>query len=142
MPDMEAALNTIRAKARHLAKVAEECRVRPGPMATSVAGTLKGDGNIFAEGGRSAVEEYAEKFTGDFMEVVRNWADGVNFAQLLLMSKIFAGSVIRCLRRLDELLKQMHSAAKVAGNVDLEIKFTTANTLIKRDIVFAGSLYL
>ncbi|VDL60225.1 unnamed protein product [Hymenolepis diminuta] len=128
--DMESALKTIRAKARHLATVAEECRVRSGPMTTSVAGSLKGDGNIFAEGGRSAVEEYVEKFTGDFMEVVRNWADGVSFAQLLLMSKVFAGSVIRCLRRLDELLKQMHSAAKVAGNVDLEIKFTTGKNLI------------
>ncbi|KAM7542423.1 hypothetical protein Aperf_G00000012107 [Anoplocephala perfoliata] len=140
--DMEAALKTIRSKARYLATVAEECRVRPGAMSNSVAGSMKGDGIIYAEGGRSAVEDYVMKFTGDFMEVVRCWAEGVSFAEVLVMSKMFAGSVIRCLRRLDELLKQMHSAAKVAGNVDLEIKFTTANALIKRDIVFAASLYL
>lgn len=157
----------IKSKARHLATVAEKCRVHPGPMTTSVAGSMKGDGNIYAEGGQSVVEDYVMKFTGDFMEVVRCWAEGISFADLIGMSKIFAGSVIRCLRRLDELLKQMHSAAKVAGNVDLEIKFTTgvfltkiqlgscsftymvicasfflANALIKRDIVFAASLYL
>ncbi|KAL5969837.1 Exosome RNA helicase MTR4 [Taenia solium] len=141
-PDMEAAFNTIRSKARYLATVAEESRVRSGPMPSTPGGPIKGDGNIFAEGGRSAVDDYVAKFSGEMMEVVRSWAQGVSFAELCQMTPLFEGNVIRCLRRLEELLRQMHEAAKVAGNADLENKFVKAMTLIKRDIVFAASLYL
>nr|CDS19269.1 ATP dependent RNA helicase DOB1 [Echinococcus granulosus] len=141
-PDMEAALNTIRSKARYLATVAEESRLHSGPMASTPGGPIKGDGNIFAEGGRSAVDDYVAKFSGEMMEIVRSWAQGVSFAELCQMTPLFEGNVIRCLRRLEELLRQMHEAAKVAGNADLENKFVKAMTLIKRDIVFAASLYL
>ena len=46
------------------------------------------------------------------------------------------------MRRLEELLRQLASAAKAIGNADLEAKFTQGIELIKRDIVFAASLYL
>ena len=55
---------------------------------------------------------------------------------------IHAGSIIRALRRLEELLRQMSQAAKAIGNIDLENKFSAGINLIKRDIVFANSLYL
>lgn len=103
--------------------MAEESRVRSGPMPSTPGGPIKGDGNIFAEGGRSAVDDYVAKFSGEMMEVVRSWAQGVSFAELCQMTPLFEGSVIRCLRRLEELLRQMHEAAKVAGNADLENKF-------------------
>lgn len=34
-----------------------------------------------------------------------------------------AGSIIRCMRRLEEVLRQMCSAAKAIGNTELENKF-------------------
>ena len=34
------------------------------------------------------------------------------------------GSIVRCIRRLEELLRQMCSAAKAIGNSELEAKFT------------------
>jgi ATP-dependent RNA helicase DOB1 len=46
------------------------------------------------------------------------------------------------MRRLEELLRQLCAAAKTIGNSELENKFSQAITLIKRDIVFAASLYL
>ena len=46
------------------------------------------------------------------------------------------------MRRLEELLRQMILAAKAIGNNELEKKFGEASTAIKRDIVFAASLYL
>ncbi|KAM7541695.1 hypothetical protein Aperf_G00000012091 [Anoplocephala perfoliata] len=141
-PDMEAALKTIRSKAREIGTVIEECRVNPSAVSDSVADPTKGDSNTCAGGGRSTVESYVNRFTGDFMEVVRSWAEGISFAKLLEKSEIFAGSLIRCLRLLDGLLRQMHSAAKVIGDGDLEIKFAAASYLIRRDIVFAESLYL
>lgn len=46
------------------------------------------------------------------------------------------------MRRLEEVLRQMCQAAKSIGNTDLENKFSEGIKVIKRDIVFAASLYL
>ena len=54
----------------------------------------------------------------------------------------FSGSVIRSMRRLEELMRQMVQASKNIGNTELENKFSEAIKLLKRDIVFAASLYL
>lgn len=61
---------------------------------------------------------------------------------LLQMTDIFEGSIIRCMRRLEETLRQLCQAAKAIGNTDLENKFSEGIRQIKRDIVFAASLYL
>ena len=61
---------------------------------------------------------------------------------LYLMHSIITGSIIRSMRRLEELLRQMVQAAKNIGNTELENKFSEAIKLLKRDIVFAASLYL
>lgn len=58
------------------------------------------------------------------------------------MVYLIAGSIIRCMRRLEEVLRQLSQAAKNIGNSDLENKFSEAIKLLKRDIVFAASLYL
>lgn len=87
-------------------------------------------------------EEYIEKFRPNLMDVVYSWSKGATFAQLCKMTDAFEGSIIRCMRRLEELLRQMCQAAKVIGNTDLENKFSEADKAIKRDIVFAASLYL
>ena len=46
------------------------------------------------------------------------------------------------MRRLEELLRQMAQASKNMGNAELETKFSECIKLLKRDIVFATSLYL
>ena len=52
------------------------------------------------------------------------------------------GTLIRVIRRLDELLRQLASASFAIGNFELKTKFDAASAKIKRDIVFAASLYL
>jgi ATP-dependent RNA helicase DOB1 len=52
------------------------------------------------------------------------------------------GSLVRAIRRLEELLRQVAAALKVVGEVALAEKFESAIGRIKRDIVFAASLYL
>jgi superfamily II RNA helicase len=52
------------------------------------------------------------------------------------------GSIIRCMRRLDELIKQMAECAQIIGNYNLKERMDKASALIKRGIVFAASLYL
>uniref|UniRef100_UPI00358E6646 exosome RNA helicase MTR4 n=1 Tax=Myxine glutinosa TaxID=7769 RepID=UPI00358E6646 len=87
-------------------------------------------------------EDYLASFRPDLMEVVFSWANGASFAQICRMTDAFEGSVIRCMRRLEELLRQMCQAAKAIGNTELENRFADAITRIKRDIIFAASLYL
>lgn len=88
------------------------------------------------------VEEYVKSFSPHMMEVAYSWARGVKFSEICGMTDIFEGSIIRAFRRLEELLRQLASAAKAIGNTELENKFAQGITMIKRDIVFAASLYL
>ncbi|XP_060916754.1 exosome RNA helicase MTR4 [Labrus mixtus] len=87
-------------------------------------------------------ETYLKQFKPHLMDVVYAWANGATFAQICKMTDVFEGSIIRCMRRLEEVLRQMCSAAKAIGNTELENKFAEGITKIKRDIVFAASLYL
>ena len=87
-------------------------------------------------------ETYVDRFKPNLMDVVNAWCNGATFLQICKMTDVFEGSVIRCMRRLEEVLRQMCQAAKAIGNAELENKFSEAIRLIKRDIVFAASLYL
>ncbi|KAB0381177.1 hypothetical protein FD755_008961 [Muntiacus reevesi] len=87
-------------------------------------------------------ETYLSSFKPHLMDVVYTWATGVTFAHICKMTDVFEGSIIRCMRRLEELLQQMCQAANAIGNTELENKFAEGITKIKRDIVFAASLYL
>ncbi|KAJ3183867.1 ATP-dependent RNA helicase mtr4 [Geranomyces variabilis] len=87
-------------------------------------------------------EEYIASFRPDLMDVTYAWCQGAKFSQICKMTDIFEGSIIRSMRRLEELLRQLVAAAKSIGNTDLENKFAEGINKIKRDIVFAGSLYL
>ncbi|KNC52605.1 uncharacterized protein AMSG_08468 [Thecamonas trahens ATCC 50062] len=88
------------------------------------------------------LEEYVESFPPHVLPAVMAWADGKSFAEVMKLTDVFEGSIIRAMRRLDELLRQLGDAAKSIGDADLETKFGQASAAIKRDIVFAASLYL
>ena len=71
-------------------------------------------------------EAYVDKFKPHIMEVVKAWATGSSFKDICGMTTIFEGSIIRAMRRLEELLREMVGAAKAIGNADLEQKFAQA----------------
>jgi ATP-dependent RNA helicase DOB1 len=75
-------------------------------------------------------------------ELVFSWARGTSFAELMRSTKVFEGSVIRALRREEELLRQLGAGAGAVGEAELAGKFAAAAQLLKRDIVFAASLFL
>eukprot|EP01094_Clydonella_sp_ATCC50884_P002061 TRINITY_DN11587_c0_g1_i1.p1 TRINITY_DN11587_c0_g1~~TRINITY_DN11587_c0_g1_i1.p1 ORF type:complete len:983 (-),score=409.92 TRINITY_DN11587_c0_g1_i1:194-2761(-) len=104
--------------ARNIAKISKECKL------------------VIDE------EGYVQKFAPHMMDVVHKWACGGTFLDICKMTDVFEGSIIRCMRRLEELLRQLCAASKAIGNAELEAKFSEAIGKIKRDIVFAGSLYL
>ncbi|AQK90667.1 DExH-box ATP-dependent RNA helicase DExH10 [Zea mays] len=67
---------------------------------------------------------------------------GATFAEVMEMTDIFEGSVIRLARRLDEFLNQLRAAAEAVGEVNLEKKFKNASESLRRGIMFSNSLYL
>ena len=71
-----------------------------------------------------------------------HWYISFNLVVFVMISVWISGSIIRSMRRLEELLRQMIQAAKNIGNTELENKFSESIKLLKRDIVFAASLYL
>jgi len=88
------------------------------------------------------MEQYMQQFSPHMMEVTYSWAKGAKFKDICSMTDVFEGSIIRCMRRLEELMRQLSAAAKGIGNTQLEQKFAEGISKIKRDIVFAASLYL
>ncbi|KAL4921237.1 rRNA-processing arch domain-containing protein [Aspergillus aurantiobrunneus] len=111
-------LKEIQAQARIVAKVAQESK-----LAVSE-------------------EDYVQSFHWELMEVIYEWANGKSFADICGMTDVYEGSLIRVFRRLEECLRQMAQAAKVMGSEELESKFETSLTKVRRDIVAAQSLYL
>lgn len=88
------------------------------------------------------VESFVSSFRPDIMEAVYAWAKGSKFYEIMEITQVFEGSLIRAIRRLEEVLQQLILAAKSIGETELEAKFEDAVSKIKRDIVFAASLYL
>ncbi|KAL2926648.1 DExH-box ATP-dependent RNA helicase DExH9 [Bienertia sinuspersici] len=88
------------------------------------------------------VDVFVSSFRPDIMEAVYAWAKGSKFYEIMEITPVFEGSLIRAIRRLEEVLQQLILAAKSIGETELESKFEDAVSKIKRDIVFAASLYL
>ncbi|TIC13141.1 antiviral helicase [Wallemia mellicola] len=89
-------------------------------------------------------EVYVRSFKVELMNVVMEWCKGKTFAHLCTLTDVFEGSIIRAFRRLQELLRQMASAANAIGNNDLKEKFEKALELVDRpnSVVSCQSLYL
>lgn len=49
---------------------------------------------------------------------------------------------MRAVRRLEELLRQLKDALEGVGETALAARFDEASTRMRRDIIFAASLYL
>jgi ATP-dependent RNA helicase DOB1 len=87
-------------------------------------------------------EEYVASFNPGMVSVVYAWCQGSKFADICALTNIFEGSIIRNIRRLEELLRQLASASLAIGNQELKAKFEQGADKIRRGVVFAASLYL
>eukprot|EP00244_Chara_vulgaris_P006478 TRINITY_DN24599_c0_g2_i1.p1 TRINITY_DN24599_c0_g2~~TRINITY_DN24599_c0_g2_i1.p1 ORF type:complete len:106 (-),score=18.81 TRINITY_DN24599_c0_g2_i1:127-444(-) len=88
------------------------------------------------------VDEYVESFQPTLMDVVYHWSKGATFAEICEMTDVFEGSIIRAVRRLDEVIGQIKIACKAVGESELERKFEEASGNLRRGIMFANSLYI
>ena len=61
--------------------------------------------------------------------------------QIAKHSVFILGMIVRCIQRLNETCRDVRNAARVIGDPKLQEKMKEASAMIKRDIVFAASLY-
>ncbi|XP_073062145.1 DExH-box ATP-dependent RNA helicase DExH11 isoform X2 [Primulina eburnea] len=88
-------------------------------------------------------QEYArENLKFGLVEVVYEWAKGTPFADICELTDVPEGMIVRTILRLDETCREFRNAAAIMGNSALHKKMETASNAIKRDIVFAASLYI
>merc|ERR1711972_602016 len=88
------------------------------------------------------VEEYVRKVKPQLMDVVLAWLEGKRFYEIMNQCNLYEGTVVRVIRRLEELVRELASAAKTIGNEELAGKLTEGRNRLKRGIIFAASLYL
>jgi len=86
-------------------------------------------------------QDFVEQFNFGLAEVVYEWAMGEPFCEVLELTDVQEGQIVRCIQRLDETLRDVKEAASTIGDPTLKEKMEQASTAIKRDIVFAASLY-
>ncbi|KAI5454433.1 Antiviral helicase ski2 [Naganishia albida] len=86
-------------------------------------------------------DEFVTQWKHGLVEVVYEWAKGMPFDQITDLTDVPEGTIVRCITRLDETCREVRDAARVIGDRDLFEKMEEAQALIKRDIVFAASLY-
>jgi antiviral helicase SKI2 len=75
------------------------------------------------------------------VEIVYEWAQAKSFAEIMKMTDVQEGIIVRCIQQLGETLRDVKNAAVTIGDPVLKEKMEEASTAIKRDIVFAASLY-
>ncbi|OXB67274.1 hypothetical protein ASZ78_015915 [Callipepla squamata] len=89
-----------------------------------------------------SAEDYVGQFGFGLAEVVYEWARGTPFAALAAVAPLQEGAVVRCVQRVEELCRELRRAARTLGDPGLAAAMEAASGCIKRDIVFAASLYI
>ena len=117
--ELRGPMRQLRETARRIAKVQEECKLDVDP------------------------EEYAKSFNEENVKIAYLWTDkNKTFANIMSETHQFEGSIVRMIRRLEELAREVAASCAALGSESLQKKFETGIGNIKRDIVFAASLYL
>ena len=87
-------------------------------------------------------QQYVDGFTTVLMVPFLKWARGATFREVSDGTMIFEGTLIRCARRLMELMNQVIVAAQQIGDQEMEQQVQKALESMQRGIMFCGSLYL
>lgn len=88
-------------------------------------------------------EEYCrEVLHPGLMQVVYEWARGTPFSAITPLTDVLEGSIVRAVVRLDQCCRELMDAARVMGDTALFALMEAASGQIRRDIVFAASLYV
>jgi len=117
--ELQGPMRTLRETAKRIAKTQEECKLDIDP------------------------EEYANAFNEENVKIAYAWTNkNKTFADIMNETSQFEGSIVRMIRRLEELAREVAASCAALGSEKLQKKFEAGINNIKRDIVFAASLYL
>ena len=91
-----------------------------------------------------SINDFMNSFRPEMMELTREWAKGTKFETCMKIAPrgMYEGSVVRSIRRINEVLWQLKGAMSIVGDAELADKFEEMQGMVKRDIVFADSLFL
>ena len=70
------------------------------------------------------------------------WARGLPFSDIMEKTEVMEGTIVRTVIRLEETCREFKDAARVMGDPHLLKLMEDASFLIKRDVIFAASLYV
>lgn len=112
----------------------------------ALLGVLGCLGSAQAEAGLaiSASEYVRANANFGFIVGVSGWAGGKSFSEICELSggEVPEGSIVRTIVRLCELLRETKNVGRVIGDPDLVAKAEEAMGLVRRDVIFAASLYI
>ncbi|KAL1967021.1 hypothetical protein VTN77DRAFT_3545 [Rasamsonia byssochlamydoides] len=86
--------------------------------------------------------DFTSKPRFGLVEVVYEWAKGMSFNRITDLTDVMEGTIVRTITRLDETCREVKNAAKLVGDPTLYQKMQQAQEMIKRDVIFAASLYM
>lgn len=116
-----------------------QCRLYTGETGTEWELTCR----VLQECGLEVDKEaYTMSFTTHPMGPLYAWSLGRSFKEVTEATTIYEGSLIRCTRRLMELMLQLIVAAEKVGDMEMGEKIKASLETIQRGIMFYGSLYL
>lgn len=87
-------------------------------------------------------EDYAVSLKTGLVNVVYQWAKGRSFGEIMDMTDVAEGTIVRVMTRLDQTCLEVRDAARVVGDQGLREKMDEAQQMITRDILAAPSLYI
>ncbi|GIY79362.1 helicase SKI2W [Caerostris darwini] len=102
---------------------------------------VAGDISIVQSVNKIQDPNFVAQYNFYLVPVVYEWAKGTIFAEIMKKTDVDEGIIVRSIQRLSELLKDVRNGANLVGDTALAKKMEDASRQIKRDIVFAASLY-
>ena len=111
----------IQNKAEYIGEILEECKIL----------------------GKGEKKKYIESFNDNYMLPIYKWINGMSFSDLIKeFDKLYEGSLIRVIRRVEEFTKNFVVTAQHIGDIHLQKKLEEMGNKIKRGLPFTASLYL
>lgn len=83
-----------------------------------------------------------ENFNTSLVSLVYRWSLGEDFVDVMAETEVMEGNVVRSIMRLEELCQEISRTAQVIGDTSIVQKMEEVSGVLKRDIVFCGSLYV
>lgn len=86
--------------------------------------------------------EFVSRQRFGLLEVVYEWARGMSFRNIIDLTDVLEGTIVRVITRLDETCREVKNAARIIGDPELFTKMQTCQEMIKRDVTAVASLYM